>query len=71
MIYMAGIYRIEGKQAACSILTRSPAECIAHIHNRMPVILPKEAVPDWLNINYDPHEVLIAALGDMTFQPCS
>ncbi len=70
MIYMAGIYRIEDKRAACSILTRTPADCIAHIHDRMPVILPKEAVPDWLNLRYDPKEVLSAALGEMTFQPC-
>ena len=61
MIYMAGIYRIEGNHAACSI---------AHIHNRMPVILPKDAVPDWLNLRYDPHEVLTTALGDMTFISC-
>ena len=71
MIYMAGVYRIEDKRAACSILTRTPADCIAHIHDRMPVILPREAVPDWLNLRYDPQEVLSAALGEMTFQPCT
>lgn len=71
MLYMAGIYRIEGNRAACSILTRAPAECIAHIHDRMPVILPREAVADWLNLRLNPQEVLTAALGDMTFQPCS
>ena len=71
MIYMAGIYRIEERRAACSILTRTTADCIAHIHDRMPVILPKEAVPDWLNLRYDPQEVLSAALGEMTFQPCT
>lgn len=71
MICMAGIYRIEGNRAACSVLTRTPAACIAHIHDRMPVILPKEAAKDWLNLRYDPQEVLTAALGDMTFQPCS
>ena len=71
MIYMAGVYRIEDKRAACSILTRMPADCIAHIHDRMPVILPREAVSDWLNLRYDPQEVLSAALGEMTFQPCT
>lgn len=71
MLYMAGIYRIEGNRAACSILTRAPAACIAHIHDRMPVILPREAVPDWLNPRCNPQEVLTAALGDMTYQPCS
>ena len=71
MIYMAGIYRIEGTRAACSILTRPPADCISHIHNRMPVILPAEATRDWLNLRYDPNEVLAAALTNMTYYPCS
>ena len=71
MIYMAGIYRIEGQRASCAILTRTPADCIKHIHDRMPVILPREAVSDWLNLQYDPHEVLTAALNEMTFQPCN
>lgn len=34
------------------ILTREPAESIAFIHNRMPVILPSEAKVDWLNVRY-------------------
>jgi len=71
MIYMAGIYRLEGNRAACSILTRPPADCIAHIHNRMPVILPEAATHDWLNLRYEPHEVLTAALTDMSYYPCN
>ena len=71
MIYMAGIYRIEGNRAACSILTRTPADCISHIHNRMPVILPAAVTLDWLNLRYDPNEVLSAALTDMAYHPCN
>ena len=69
MIYLAGIYRREGNQAACSILTREAAECVAHIHHRMPVILPAEAIPDWLNPRYDAVEVLRAAQTNMNFTP--
>ena len=69
MIYLAGIYRREGNQAACSILTREAAECVAHIHHRMPVILPKEAIPDWLNPRVDAVEVLRAAQTNMHFTP--
>lgn len=69
MIYLAGIYRREGNQAACSILTREAAECVAHIHHRMPVILPKEAIPDWLNPRFDAVEVLRAAQTNMNFTP--
>ena len=69
MIYLAGIYRREGNQAACSILTREAAECVAHIHHRMPVILPAEAIPDWLNPRFDAVEVLRAAQTNMNFTP--
>ena len=69
MIYLAGIYRREGNQAACSILTREAAACVAHIHHRMPVILPAEAIPDWLNPRYDAVEVLRAAQTNMNFIP--
>ncbi len=61
MLYLAGIYRKEGNRAACTILTREPEESIAFIHNRMPVILPAEAIGDWLNIRYDAVDVLKAA----------
>ena len=69
MIYLAGIYRREGNQAACSILTREAAECVVHIHHRMPVILPAEAITDWLNPRYDAVEVLRAAQTNMNFKP--
>ena len=69
MLYLAGIYRKEGNRAACTILTREPAESIAFIHNRMPVILPAEAVRDWLNIRYDAVDVLKAAQENMQYRP--
>lgn len=68
MIYMAGIYRKEGNRAACAILTRSPAPEIAFIHDRMPVILPAEAVADWINIRYDAQDVLRAAVVDVGYR---
>nr|MBR4281911.1 SOS response-associated peptidase [Clostridia bacterium] len=69
MIYLAGLYRREGNQAVCTILTRDAAECIAHIHHRMPVILPVEAIPDWLNPRYDARDVLRVAQSNMNFIP--
>ena len=69
MIYLAGLYRREGNQAACTILTRDAADCIAHIHHRMPVILPAEAIPDWLNPRYDARDVLRVAQSNMNFIP--
>ena len=68
MIYLAGIYRKEGNRAACTILTREPAESIAFIHNRMPVILPAEAIGDWLNVRYAATDVLKAAQTEMGYR---
>lgn len=65
MIYMAGIYRWEGKMPVFSILTREPAESIVHIHNRMPVILPNDIAKDWLNTKYSATEIMSRAVTDV------
>lgn len=68
VIYMAGIYRFEKDsqtkmdKPVFSILTRDPAESISFIHHRMPVLLPREAVRDWLNTSYRAEEVLESAV---------
>lgn len=67
MMYMAGIYRLEQDRAVFTILTREPGECIRHIHDRMPVILPREACGDWLNHSYEARDVLRAALTEMDY----
>ena len=68
-IYMAGIYRISNGAAEFTILTCEPGECIRHIHDRMPVTLPREATQDWLNPKFNALEVLQAAMTEMTFMP--
>ena len=68
MLYLAGIYRKEGNRATCTILTREPAESIAFIHNRMPVILPAEATADWLNVRHEATDVLKAAQMEMEYK---
>lgn len=49
-LYMAGIYSPDGKFA---ILTREAAPELAEIHDRMPVILPKELSGAWLDESPD------------------
>ena len=68
--FLAGIYRIEQGSAVFSVLTKEPVEPIAFIHHRMPVILPKEAMSDWLNPRYNGLEILNAAVGDIRFDSC-
>ena len=68
--FLAGIYRIEQGSAVFSVLTKESVESIAFIHHRMPVILPKEAMSDWLNPRYNGIEILNAAVGDIRFDSC-
>ena len=65
--YMAGLYRMESEKAipVFTILTRDAAPEIKFIHHRMPVILPKGARNDWLNLKYNADEVIQAAMLDM------
>ena len=69
LMYLAGIYRIEESQPRCTILTRNPAQSISFIHDRMPVLLPREAVKDWLNPQYDAMDVIKAAITDVSYAP--
>lgn len=69
MIYMAGIYRIFNGAPEFTILTREPADCICHIHDRMPVILPQEVTKDWLNTRFNAHDVLRSAALNMEYIP--
>ena len=42
----------------CTILTTSPADSIAHLHDRMPVILPRDGIDLWLDTSVRDPEVL-------------
>ena len=67
---LAGIYRFENNKPVFTILTRSPSEDIAMIHDRMPVIIPEETLADWLNPRYQGADILSAALTSMTYHSC-
>ena len=47
--WLAGLYRIENGYPFYAILTRQPSGDLAKIHDRMPVILPENAIADWIN----------------------
>lgn len=70
--WLAGLYRIEdisGIQVPVfTILTREPSEEIRFIHDRMPVILPREAVEKWINPDSKPDEIIKNAMTDMVFE---
>ena len=69
LMYMAGIYRVENGRPVFTILTRDPAESISFIHNRMPVLLPSDMVPDWINPEYSVGDLLRNAILDVQYRP--
>ena len=68
MMYLAGIYRMEKEMPVFAILTREPADNIAFLHDRMPVILPSEAVSDWINPRYNANDLLKTAILDVQYR---
>ena len=61
--YLAGLYRFEPgeKLPRFTVLTREPAEEIAWIHPRMPVILPHRFRGDWLDPKTDAKALMAGA----------
>ena len=50
--YFAAVYREASEGNEYSILTKASAQNIKHIHERSPVIVPKEAVKKWFSDYY-------------------
>ena len=70
--YLAGLYQIEERGGirfpVFTVLTRESGENIAFIHDRMPVILPKESVKQWLAPDGMPEEIIKSALTEMYYE---
>ena len=67
--YLAGLYRIENGLPAFVVLTSKPSPDVAHIHDRMPLILPKGAVRDWVNPRVRAEDLLPYALTRLEARP--
>ena len=69
---MAGLYRIEEikgiKIPVFTILTRDPVESLRFIHDRMPVILPKDSIREWVKPSRKPEKVLKDLPVDVLFE---
>ena len=70
LMYLAAIYRYEEGQRlpVFSILTREPAQEIAFIHDRMPVIFSDATRYAWLDRAADPLETLKLCEKEMVFR---
>ena len=68
-LYLAGLY-LRSSHASlpvCTILTRAAAADIQAIHARMPVILAKDHIQDWLSSEKDYREFLDAPVPDLRY----
>lgn len=71
--WLAGLYRIESldtgfQYPVFTVLTRKPSPMLQKIHNRMPVVLPDEAVLSWICPNLstrDVEEIASLSITDM------
>jgi len=67
LMYMAGLYRLTAEGPQFTVLTREAAPEIAFIHPRMPVILPREALADWIDPRRDGRALLETAMTGVRF----
>lgn len=70
--YIAGLYRYEEhcdmQVPMFSILTREAAGTVRDIHDRMPLILDKENILDWIRTDGDSSDIVEKALTNMVFE---
>ena len=68
MTWLCGLYRIEDELPVFTVLTRDPVGELKRIHDRMPLILPKKLIEEWIRPETKPEELLPYALTDMVFE---
>ena len=70
LFYMGGFYIVppDANLALFVILTRTPVESIAFIHDRMPVIVPQGKINDWLSPRISFYDMMIETVEDMAYK---
>lgn len=70
--YLAGLYRFEehrGVQVPMfAVITRESVEPVSSIHDRMPLILGKDSLSEWIHPNGDPDKIAKTALTKMVME---
>ena len=65
---LCGLYRIEDGYPVFVVLTKEPTAELSKIHDRMPLMLPKERIDAWINPESNPDEIVPYALTDMIIE---
>lgn len=63
--WLAGLYRIEDGLPVFAVLTKEPTEELRRIHDRMPLIFPKDLIDDWIRPDTKPEDIVPYALDDL------
>ena len=66
--WLCGLYRIENGFPEFVILTKEAAQEIRFIHDRMPLIMPKSRVEEWIRPDAVPEELLPYAVSDVRYE---
>ena len=70
--YLAGLYRFEEHRGIqipmFTVLTREAVAPVSNIHDRMPLILGKDSLSEWIRPNGDPNKIAKMALTKMIME---
>ena len=68
LTWLCGLYRMESDYPVFVILTREPTVELSKIHDRMPLMLPKDKISKWIDPYANPEEILPSALTEMIIE---
>lgn len=68
MTWLAGLYRMEDGLPVFAVLTKEPTKGLSLIHDRMPLILPKNLIDAWINPDSRPEDFLRYAVSEMMIE---
>ena len=66
--YLAGLYRIENGYPVFVVLTTEPSRELSEIHDRMPVLMPKSQIDNWIHPESNPLELLPYMIKDTVME---
>ena len=66
--WLCGLYRIEEGYPVFVILTKEPTAELSKIHDRMPLMLPKDRIDEWISPGSNSEEIVPFALSDMVME---
>lgn len=68
MTWLAGLYRMEDNLPVFTVLTKEPTAELRRIHDRMPLLLPKSAINEWIDPRSNPKGLLQYAITEMVVE---